>query len=122
MTQMTIDSAKLLGEIERNAELQQKIQLQTDQMAKDQRNTEDAELQYRALVEKEKRETNEKDEKAMKAVETQIKQLEGLSRQQKEAERYEHADATKHRAIQKKTRRLLQTQHRSHSEKAQGNR
>lgn len=39
----------------------------------------EAELQYRALVEKEKRETNQKYEKAMEAVETRIKQLEALS-------------------------------------------
>jgi hypothetical protein len=34
MTQMIIDSVKLLSEIERNAELQKKIQQQADQMAK----------------------------------------------------------------------------------------
>ncbi|XP_045029733.1 uncharacterized protein LOC123472386 [Daphnia magna] len=102
MTQMTIDSAKLSSEIERNAEFQRKIQQQAEQMAKDKKNTEEAELQYRALVEKEKRQMNERYEKAMEAVENRIKQLEELSRQEKEAECPEKADASAHGAIQKK--------------------
>ena len=101
MMQMTIDSAKLSSEIERNAELQRKIQQQAEQMAKDKRNTEQVELQYRTLVENEKRETNEKYEKAMKSVETRIKQLEELSRPQIETERSKKTDATGHGTIQK---------------------
>ncbi|EFX66040.1 hypothetical protein DAPPUDRAFT_116753 [Daphnia pulex] len=102
MTQMTLDSVRICSEIERNAELQRKLQHQADQMAKEKRDSDEAELQYRTLVEKYKRETNEKQERAMEAVDTRIKQLEELSRQKKEVERSEKADAPGHGAIQKK--------------------
>jgi hypothetical protein len=65
LTQMTLDSVRISSEIERNAELQRKFQQQADQMAKEKRDSDEAELQYRTLVEKEKRETNEKHERGL---------------------------------------------------------
>ena len=116
---MTLDSVRMSSDIERNAELQRKFQQQADQMAKEKRDSDEAELQYRTLVEKDKRETNEKHERAMEAVDTRIKQLEELSRQQKEVERSEKGDAFRHGAIQKK--RVDLRQHRGSSGRTQGN-
>jgi len=76
------DAENFQREIQRNNELQRQLQQQTEQMARDKKRSEEAEIQYRALLEKEKREAQIEHDKAMQTIESRLKQLEQLTQSQ----------------------------------------
>jgi hypothetical protein len=100
-TEKTINSAKLSEKSNVTLSFNKKCNNKLSRWQRQEKH-EEADLQYWALVENEKRGTIEKYKKDMIAIKTRIKQLEELSRPQKETERSEKIDANRHGAIQKK--------------------